>query len=123
VEFEKETTVTVKLPPTETVHCEATLAIDYTQRDSMVSIDSTIENKACAASRGEYKLAVTIRDEHGESHILDFMESWQRENDQPVRLKRDYPIGKNVDVVRVRPMQLTCSCTDKSANSAPHDAR
>jgi hypothetical protein len=123
VEIEKEATVTVKLPPIETVHCDATFAIDYTQRDSMVSVDGTIENKACAASRGEYKLAVSTRDEHGELQTSDFLESWQREDDQPVRFKRDYPIGKNVDIVRVRPVPLACSCTDKSAESATRDAR
>ena len=112
VEVDKQVAVSLKVPSPKGVYCAATYEVEYTQRDKTVSVESTITNSNCAASKGEYKLAVSVRDEHGEVKTLDFFESWQRKDDQPVKFKGDYSIGENVDVVRVRPVQLHCTCTD-----------
>ena len=69
-----------------------------------------IENKNCAASSGEFKLLVRGRDETSEVKTLEFLEPWQRDDDEPVKFGGDYPIGNNVDLVNVRVVQVRCTC-------------
>ena len=112
VHTEKEVTFSLEIPSPKTVHCAAITEIEYTQRDTIVSVEGRIVNTDCAASKGEYRLTVRIRDENRELKTLEFLESWQRQDDQPVQFKGDYPIGENADVVSVRPSQLACACTE-----------
>jgi hypothetical protein len=53
---------------------------------------------------------VRVRDETGEVKTLDFLGSWQRDDDEAVKFGGDYPIGKNVDLVEVRAVQVRCTC-------------
>jgi hypothetical protein len=117
VRTEQEFAFSLEFAAPKISRCAAMSEIRYTQRGSMVSVEGTIENRDCAASNGEHKLAVSVRDEHLELKTLDFLESWQRQDDQPVKFGGDYPIGENVDVVRVRSIQLRCTCTDAPADS------
>jgi hypothetical protein len=48
--------------------------------------------------------------------LLEFFESWQRQDDQPVKFSATYPIGENVDLLRVRPTQSRCTCADAPNN-------
>jgi hypothetical protein len=112
VTSEKDVTFTLEVPAAKTAHCAATIEYAYTQRGSTVSVESTIENKDCAASAGDYDLLVSIRNENDELKTLEFHELWQRLDDQPVKLSRTYPIGENVDLVRVRSAGLQCTCSD-----------
>ena len=80
-------------------------------RPGNVNVEGTIENKDCGASQGEYKLAVRIKDENRELKSLEFFESWQRQDSEPVRFVAVYSIGENVDLVSVRSVQLGCTCT------------
>ena len=82
----------------------------------MVSVEGTVENKDCGPSSGDYNLVVSIRNENHELTTVEFLESWRRQDDQPVRFAGTYPIGENVDVVRVRPFQLRCTCADTAEN-------
>ena len=95
--------------------CAATIELAYTQRDTSVSVEGTLENKDCAASSGGYTLAVSIRNENQELTTVEFPEEWQRQDDQPVKLAGTYPIGENVDVVRVRPVHVRCTCADPAS--------
>ena len=103
-------TTTLKAP--KSAYCAATSSIEYTQKDAKVGVAGVIENKDCAASSGEYKLLVRVRGETGEVKTLDFLGSWQRDDDQPVKFGGDYPIGNNVDLVNVRIAQVRCTCVD-----------
>jgi hypothetical protein len=94
------------------VQCAATVEVTYTQRDSVVGVEGTIANNVCGASSGDYKLLVSVRNEGRELQTLEFFESWQRQDDQPVKISGSYPIGQNVELVRVRPVQLRCTCAD-----------
>lgn len=114
VRIEKEMTVSVELPPMKLEQCAATIELAYTQRDTMVSVEGTLENKDCAVSSGEYTLAVSIRNENQELTTVEFPEEWQRQDDQPVKFAGTYPIGENVDVVRVRPVHVRCTCADSA---------
>jgi hypothetical protein len=110
VETPLTVTTTVKAP--KDAYCAATHTVEYTQKDTKVGVAGVIENKDCAASSGEYKLLVRVRDETGEVKTLEFLGSWQRDDDEPVKFGNDYPIGKNVDLVNVRAVQVRCRCAD-----------
>ena len=58
------------------------------------------------------RLTVSVRDENRELKTLEFVEAWQRKDDQPVKFNVSYPIGDNVDLVSVRARQLRCTCDD-----------
>ena len=105
-------TVTSTLDVPQSTYCAASYSFEYTQKDTKVGIMGTIENKDCAASSGEYKVLARVRDKTSEMKTLDFLESWQRDGDQPVKFGGDYPIGNNVDLIDVRVVQVRCTCAD-----------
>jgi hypothetical protein len=112
VHSETEVTFSLELPPAKSAQCQAAIDYTYTQRDTTVSVEGTIENKDCGASGGDYSLVVSVRDENRELKTLEFFESWRRQDDQPVKFAGTYPIGENVDLVRVRTVRLQCTCAD-----------
>lgn len=112
LETETEVSFALELPPPKSAQCAAMVEIEYTQRDTSVSVEGTISHEDCAASHGEHRLTVTVRDQSLELKTLEFVESWQRQNGEPVEFKVSYPIGENVDLVRVRARQLRCTCAD-----------
>ena len=112
VRFENEVEFSFDAPPPKDVQCVATMEIAYTQRDTSVAVEGTIANHVCAASSGDYKLVVSVRSADEGLQRLEFFESWQRQDEQPVEFTAAYPIGENVDLVRVRPVQLRCTCAD-----------
>src|SRR5262245_56086310 len=118
IRIEKELTVPLDLPPTKLVQCAAGIELAYTQRDTAVSVEGTLQNKDCAASSGAYTVAISIRNEKDELTTVEFPESWQRQDDQPVKVIGTYPIGENVDVVRVRPVRLRCTCADPAEQTS-----
>jgi len=109
---ETEVKFTVELPPVKSTQCAATIEIEYTQRDTLVGVEGTIHHLDCAASNGEHRLTVSVRDENRELKTLEFVEAWQRKDGQPVKFNVSYPIGDNVDLVSVRARQLRCTCDD-----------
>ena len=113
-----ETTLTVEVPAPKTAHCATTGSLEYTQRDTIAKVEGQIENQDCAASAGKYTLAVVISDEQHELRTLNFSESWQRNDDKPVKFKADYEIGRNVELVRVKYIQSHCMCTDTSTDES-----
>lgn len=115
VRAESELEVSLELPPMKIVQCAATIELAYTQRDSTVGVKGTIAHNVCGASSGDYKVVVSVRNENREPQTLEFFESWQRQDDQPVKFSATYPIGENVDLVRVRPVQLRCTCADAAS--------
>ncbi|HZL95019.1 MAG TPA: hypothetical protein VFB99_15295 [Vicinamibacterales bacterium] len=108
--------IEVELPAQTTAQCDATLALEYTQRDTLVRVEGSIENGTCAASSGDYTIAVSFRDETGELKTLEFRETWQRSDDRPVEFSTDYKIGENVDLVGVRSRRLRCECADTAGD-------
>lgn len=112
VTLEKELTFSIELPPLPIVQCAAAIEIKYSQRDTVVRVEGTLDHDDCAASSGEYAITIRVRDENREVKTLEFTEAWQRTDDQPVHLRADYPIGANVDLVAVRAQQSRCTCAD-----------
>jgi hypothetical protein len=112
VVVQTEIPIEVELPAQTTTQCDATIALEYTQRDTLVSVEGSIENGTCAASSGHYTIVVSFRDETGELKTLEFGATWQRSDDRPVEFSTDYKIGENVDLVGVRSRRLRCVCAD-----------
>ena len=110
IRTEKEISVHIDVPLPETRSCQATISIEYIQRNTIASVTGEIEHPECAASSGDYVIAVSTRDESGELKTTEYTQSWQRNDDQTVQLAADYLIGENVDLVRVRASRLRCSC-------------
>jgi hypothetical protein len=118
IRTEKEVEFSLAAPALRNAQCVATIEIEYTQRDTTVSVEGTLTNNVCAASSGDYKLVVSVRSERAGLQVLEFFESWQRQDDQPVKLTGTYAIGENVDLLRVRPAQVRCTCADESSDAA-----
>lgn len=100
----------VPVPQAMAAGCAAIMELEYSQRNTIANVRGTIDNEDCAASSGDYKLAVKIRDANGELKTLEFPETWQRLDNQTVEFKGEYPIGENVDLVSVRTKQMHCTC-------------
>jgi hypothetical protein len=112
VVLEQDVTVKVELAQKPSKACGATIGVEYEQRNTVARVLGTIENPQCAVSRGDYTLVVTVRDANGELKTLEFREPWERGDDRPVEFQRDYPIGENVELVRVRTRGLHCTCDE-----------
>jgi hypothetical protein len=112
VRTEQETTITLALPEPRTIHCEATIKLEYTQRNTVAGVQGTIDNPDCAACKGHYTIVVRIRNEAGEVQTREFPESWVRDDEKPLEFSSEYPIGENVDLLSVRPSHVRCVCVD-----------
>jgi hypothetical protein len=115
IEGKMEIGYTVKLTmnPPESRRCQAQLQISYLQKNDMASVESTLNNDDCAASSGSYIVSVRIRDENSETRNIEYEETWQRDDIQPIAMKKEYFAGDNVDVIRVNTKKLRCICTDE----------
>jgi hypothetical protein len=103
-------TVTLGLPAT--LKCNAEIALTYAQKNTDANVEGELNNADCAASSGEYTLAVSIRDANGATQTLEFNETWQRSDNQNLVFEKDFPIGENVDLLRVRTRRLSCTCAE-----------
>lgn len=90
--------------------CEATISLEYTQRGAVARVRGEIVNDMCPASSGSFVVSIRTADDGGTIATQDYPETWQRSDDQPVSFSKDYPIGDNVDLVRVRTLKGTCKC-------------
>jgi hypothetical protein len=112
-EAHSEKTFTIKLEvKPHTLYCKATTSIEYYQSDDVAKVSGEIANDDCAASSGEYTISIRIQNEEGERVDLDFEETWQREDNQTISFMREYAIGKNVDLKRVRARKTRCVCAE-----------
>jgi len=114
-----EFTVTLDTQSIRRVLCQANLNIEYLQFDTIARVAGVIDHDDCAASGGEYTIRARIRDENGETKTLDFSESWQRNDDQPVSISAEYPIGENVELLRLRSSGLRCECAELDEEREP----
>lgn len=101
----------VTLPGLVIANCEAIVSLKYSQRGAIARVEGEIENETCPASTGSFTLSIRTANEQREQTTQDYEESWQRDDDQTVLFSRDYPIGDDVDLIRVRTLRSTCKCT------------
>ena len=110
--LEHEIPVTIQLPPIQLTSCQAYISIQSHQRDTLARVVSTIEQKTCTTSKGEYELSVGVKDENGVYRDLLFSEVWEQKDDSPMEFSQDYPIGENVTLWRLMAKSVRCECTD-----------
>jgi hypothetical protein len=115
VVVEQDVSVTLEIKQKPTGACAATVDFEYQQRNTVAHVTGAIENTQCAASSGDYVLAVTIRDAKGEVSTLEFPQQWARTDAEPVRFTHELPIGPNVDLQNVRTRRLRCTCAEPAA--------
>ena len=98
--------------------CMANLEIEYYQKDSTAHVETVLNNDNCAASAGTYVIQVRYEDAAGEHQSKDFEEFWERDDAEPIVVTKDYFVGHDIDVLRVRSRKLSCTCaTDETAVS------
>ena len=108
-EFEK--VVPIKLEY-NTDACKADLRLEYFQKGADAHVKSTLSNEECGASSGDYTVRVQYKDSEGESQQVEFEEIWMRSDDADVISEKDYPVGDNIDIVRVKSRKLSCRCEE-----------
>lgn len=109
-------TIELKTEQYNSNSCESTAVLEYYQRGTEAAVETTIENPDCAASSGEFTIEATIRaDGQMDSVKLSFPETWSRDTDEPVALAKRYPIGDDVDLLRVKIRKLRCECSEEAA--------
>ena len=118
---EKKVTTTIEGASMSRPYCEAAIALEYSQRNDTVLVDGLIDNHDCGASSGDYTIEFRIRDENGELQTILLSNSWSRDDGQPVSFRKEQLIGDDVDLVRVRSRQLSCTCTEALVESEPAD--
>jgi hypothetical protein len=91
--------------------CTATAAFDYFQRGAEAQVEARIDNPHCAASSGSFIVEITIKADNADAaEKLRFEEAWDRSDDQTIVFARRYPIGDDVDLLRIRIRKLSCDC-------------
>lgn len=107
IEFSKTITMEMRLGG-----CEAKLEMEYWQKGDVAEVTSTLNNPECGASSGDYQIRVRYRGDDGELQTDEYEETWQRDDAQPIVTTKLYPIGDDVDLVRVTSRGLSCACTE-----------
>lgn len=102
--------IVVEMPAVVISDCEAIIKFEYTQRGALARVEGTIENETCPASSGSFTVSLRTSNDNFEQTTLEFQETWQREDDQDVSFSREYAIGDNVDLIRVRTSKSMCKC-------------
>ena len=99
--------------------CQALASLEYFQRGAEAEVETRIHTDDCGAASGGYVVNITVRgDDDKEPRILRFEESWERSDDGPVETLRRYPIGDDVDLLRLKSRKLSCECADTTEPSA-----
>lgn len=102
--------IVVEIPDLVVTDCEAIITFEYTQRGALARVEGTIENETCPASAGSFTVSIRTSNDNFEQATQEYQETWQRADDQPVSFSRDYEIGDNVDLIRVRTSKSMCKC-------------
>lgn len=115
-----EKTYVIKLdaPQATKQYCHVSVNIDYLQKNTNAVVNLSLENPDCAASSGSYTVALRFRDENNNSQNVEYDETWQREDDQPLQSQQSYYIGENVDLINARVRKPNCVC-----NAIPTDGK
>ena len=110
---ERELSLSFEVAAPDLRQCEIAIDNEYYQRDTIVRVNSMIKNSDCAASSGAFDIELQVRNMDGGTERLVFHELWQRDDDQPVKFTADYPIGENLELVRLRSRGPSCTCNDE----------
>lgn len=113
VNLETDVTTSITIPGVTFVPCQATISLGYSQRNTLARVHIDIEHQACKVSTGSLEIVTSIRNDEGVSSQLVFPESWEQTGNEAIAFQRDYAIGENVTLTRVRSRRVTCECTQE----------
>ena len=95
--------------------CAATVALDYFQRGAEAEANISVDTMDCGKASGSFVVQVTIKaDDAEEPEKLTFDETWSREDEAAVTMKRKYAIGDGVQLLRIRIRKVACSCDEET---------
>ena len=116
-EFERVVPVTMEF---NTGACKADLKLEYFQKGANAHVKSRLSNEQCGASSGNYTVRVQYRAAGGGTKLLEFDETWKRDDESDVISERDYFVGDDIDIMRIKSRNLSCQCTEvESTEEAP----
>ncbi len=103
--------------------CKADLKLEYFQKGVNAHVKSTLSNEQCGASSGNYTVRVQYRDAEGGTKLLEFDETWKRDDDSEVISEKDYFVGDDIDIMRIKSRNLSCQCSEvESTEEAPNSS-
>lgn len=108
----REFRLPLKPPARLREQCTGTITTEYQQLNTLANVHSVVEIADCTAASGSLTIAVRVRDGSGESKSLEFVEPWQRADQQDVTVAADYLIGDNAELLNVRVRDVSCTCAD-----------
>ena len=117
--FEKRVPVTLEY---NAGGCNAELHLEYFQKGTDAHVKTTLKNEECGASSGNYTLRVRYTDAKGEMDLVEFEETWNRDDDAMVISEKEYFVGDDIDIVRVNTRRLSCSCKGAEAKEEEPDS-
>jgi hypothetical protein len=109
---EMEFKLAIAIPEILSAQCAATTTTEYQQMDTAAHIDGKLEIADCKTASGAFKVAIRVEDASGAEKLLEFEETWRRNDNEDVAFAGDYPIGEDTELVSVRVRGLTCTCAD-----------
>ena len=107
------TTFDAPLVSVELKACAMEISTDYWQEDSIVKVDTVLENSQCGPSKGTYTVRVSTRNELGESSTNKYKETWSRDDSEAVKAIYTYSMNGDIELIRVRvqaPFSGACFC-------------
>ncbi len=108
-EFKKVVPVTLEY---NTSACKADLSLEYFQKGANAHVKATLSNEQCGASSGNYTVRVQYKEAGGGTKLLEFDETWQRDDNSDVTSEKDYFIGDDIDIRRIKSRNLSCRCDE-----------
>ena len=109
--IENKITTSFTIPEIKLIPCQASISLAYYQRNTFAHVETSIENKSCIVGAGSLEISATIRDENSNTSTLAFPKQWQQNGDTKLEFVDDYPIGENVELLRVRSSKIKCDCS------------
>ncbi len=108
-------------------YCVLSASVEYTQRGPEADVSMTIAVQSCTVATGSHVIEATIHADGADGpEKLAFPETWSRDRDGPLVIERRYPIGDDVDLLRIRIRKLKCTCgeagVDDSADAPARQA-
>jgi len=119
-EQKKEKILFTTEAPQRKQSCRSGLSFEYFQIGDDVNVAGQLTNDGCAAASGEYTVSVRYRTEDGEIENKDFVELWTREDNTPIEFDKNYPMGPDTYLIRVRTKRSKCVCTAPEAQTEKH---
>lgn len=103
-------TTRLTIPETTFVPCQASVSLAYYQRNTLARVETTIDNQSCRIGSGTLEINASVRKAGSDRVNVTFPESWEQHDGGKVVFTRDYPIGDNVELLRVRSRGVECTC-------------